>query len=269
MLMLEGRRILVTGAAGAIGTAVIKDLVDCGAGVFATDLYEEEMRAAGRAVGVIGAQAADVTDEASVADLFAAARETLGGLDGVVHAAGVMEVLAGTRRQELSDWRRVVTVNLQGSFLVGRESARALGRGGAVVLVSSVGGIQPLPASNAYGVSKAGMIALTHSIASDLAHYGVRVNAVAPGVIDAPMASTVASNFHNGQDRLAARCPMGRFGKPDEVAQAITFLLSDRASYITGVVLPVDGGWSAFGGAGLTDRSKSAGAPQSELSPGE
>lgn len=249
-MSLRKKRILVTGAAGGIGAAIATSLVEAGAIVALTDIDGQGLEAARQRTGAAAAIPGDITDETAVSGIFAAVSERLGGVDGLVNNAGTAEKLGGTRRQALSDWRKVIDVNLQGPFLAAREAARHIHGGGAIVNIASVAGLCAFPASNSYSVSKAGIVMMTKTLALDLTRYGIRVNAVAPGVIDAPMARTILGEAEEGFTPMIQRIPMGRLGRAEEIAHAVRFLLSDEASYITGAILPVDGGWSAFGGAG-------------------
>jgi len=251
---LAGRRILVTGAAGGIGYVTAQILVSAGAKVVINDLSADKVRIAGEEVGSIGAIAADVSDEMSVKSLLNETADTLGGLDGIVNNAGTFEPLKGTKRQLLDDWRKVIDVNLQSVFLVSREAAQYLQSGSSIVNMASVAGLGGFAASNAYSVSKAGVVMMTKTLACDYARFGIRVNAVAPGVIEAPMAQEMFEEIAEGPDIYLRRTPMGRLGKQEEIGNAVLFLLSELASFITGVTLPVDGGWMAFGGAGEASR---------------
>jgi len=155
------------------------------------------------------------------------------------------------------EWRRTIDINLQGSYLMARAAARAMisaNRGGSIVNLSSVTGLVGFRASNGYGVSKAAVVMLTKTLAVDLADWGIRVNAVAPGFIETAMTSDLNERTSVPYEAFVGRIPAGRFGSPEEVARVVVFLASDWATYITGAVIPVDGGWSAFGGPGPGER---------------
>ncbi|MCC5859954.1 MAG: SDR family oxidoreductase [Ectothiorhodospiraceae bacterium] len=252
MSLLGGMRVIVTGAAGGIGSETALRLGQAGARVFLADLSSEWPEHLRHGQGIAGFAVGDLTDENAVASLFAEADRVLGGVDGLVNNAGATESPGGTARQSLADWSHTMDSNLKATYLASRQAARVM-RSGAIVNVASVAGLCAFPASNAYSVSKAGIVMLTKTLALDLARKRIRVNAVAPGIIDAPMAYAMASDA-SAQHQLVRRIPMGRFGNSDEVADVIKFLLSKDARYVTGAVIPVDGGWTAFGGAGDASR---------------
>jgi NAD(P)-dependent dehydrogenase (short-subunit alcohol dehydrogenase family) len=249
---LDGTISLVTGAAGGIGLAIARRLAADGARVVIADRDTARLQTAiaelpNDAVALV----ADISSEAGVDAMIADAVARLGQLDILVNNAGLAEPIARTVDQELADWERVIDVNLRGTYL----ACRAFGRhvlprrvGGAIVNIGSVAGLGGIPSSNGYGVSKAAVAHLTRNLACEWATKGIRVNCVAPGYIEAPMAIEMFANVHVDRSRIEQRLPMQRLGQADEIAAAVSFLVSKDASYITGVTLPVDGGWCAYGG---------------------
>jgi NAD(P)-dependent dehydrogenase (short-subunit alcohol dehydrogenase family) len=195
-----------------------------------------------------GDVAVDVRDARSVTDALAAAAERLDGVpDLVVTAAGIYRI-APAVAITAAEWDEVQEINLRGTFLTTREAARAMaaaGSPGAIVTIASTAALQPDAAEPTahYNASKAGVIALTKQLAVELAPHGIRVNAVCPGVIDTPMLRLM-DDPEAGERFLREDVPLGRLGTAAEVADAIAFLASGAASYITGVALPVDGGLS-------------------------
>jgi NAD(P)-dependent dehydrogenase (short-subunit alcohol dehydrogenase family) len=234
---LAGRRALITGGTGGLGQAIAA-----------------AVRAEGAACALLGrgdpgadaiAVRADVADAGAVASAVAEADERLGGLDAVVCAAGVDCAWAPTGDMDVSEWERTIAVNLSGTFYVCRAALPRLvaAGGGAIVNVTSVAGLRAWPEDVAYNASKAGVELLTRTIAVEYGGLGIRANCVAPGVIDAGMTDAITDGAE--RERLVAQHPLGRFGRSEEVAEAVVWLLSGAAGFTTGTTLLVDGGFLA------------------------
>lgn len=250
--LLTGRHALVTGGSSGIGEGTCYELAAHGAAVAVNYLGSDESArrivsdieaAGGRAVAV----AMDVSDEAQVRDGFARAREALGGLDLLVNNAG-LEMPHDVWEMPLADWEKVIAVNLTGTFLCSREAARAMldeGRGGAIVMVSSVHEQIPWPRFSHYCASKGGMKLFAQSIARELAPHGIRVASVAPGAIATPINADVLADPQRRQAVLE-EIPYGRWGEVADVARAIAWLASEQADYVVGSTLFVDGGMTLY-----------------------
>ena len=233
---LEGKSALVTGGSRGIGRAIALELARAGAAV--TLSYRSGKDEAEEVAREAGARAlqADVADAEQAKALVDAAGE----LDILVNNAGVTRdgLLA---RMSDEDWRVVIETNLSGTFHTCRAAARGMmkRRSGAIVNVSSIVGVHGNPGQTNYSASKAGIIGFTKAFARELGNRGVRANVVAPGYIDTRLTQAIAEEM---RELMLANTPLGRFGKPEDVAGAVRFLCSEEASFITGEVLLVDGG---------------------------
>ena len=243
---LSGKSAVVTGAAQGIGLAIAAILAEAGARVTAIDRNAALLDAVGaRFEGRIHAASLDITDEAAVAECCRRVRDSMGLLDILVNAAGVISPNVSAELVEMDDFDRVIAVNLKGGLIMAKHCfafMKAAG-GGAVVNLSSQAALLSLPHQAAYTASKGGVSALTRSLAIDWAPARVRVNAIAPTFIRTPMTEPMLAD----PAVLAAaerRIPLGRVGTPDDIAHLALFLASDLSSLMTGQTLAVDGGWS-------------------------
>jgi NAD(P)-dependent dehydrogenase (short-subunit alcohol dehydrogenase family) len=245
---LEGRVVLVTGAGGDIGSAAARMCADRGAKLLLTDLPSERLTRLSTELHA-PAVAMDLADAFQAGSAMAELMEHAVP-DGLVHAAG-MNTRTPLLELPVAEWDMVHSVNLRGAFLAIQAVARAMvdsGRNGSLVAVGSIGAWQPYPGLGHYEAAKAGVHALVRAWANALAAHRIRVNAVAPGVIDTTMTAATLAHPPTRQSRLS-RIPLQRFGTPSDVAEAICFLLSGASDWLTGTTVTVDGGQSIGSGS--------------------
>jgi NAD(P)-dependent dehydrogenase (short-subunit alcohol dehydrogenase family) len=248
-----GRRVLVTGAGSGIGRSVCERLAGDGCRLWLVGrrfepLEETAARCRGRALETV-ADSLDVTDEAAVSELADRVVDRWGALEGMVGSAGQTH-FSSIENTSLADWTAVLAVNLTGPFLMLKHLLPALraGRAPAVVHIASTLGLAGLCDASAYCASKAGLVNLTRAAALETAREGVRVNAVCPAVVDTGMLDADRGDGVAGQERrlrLGRQHPVGRIATPAEIATVVASVLDPRASFLTGAVIPVDGGMLA------------------------
>ncbi|MCL7990108.1 MAG: SDR family oxidoreductase [marine benthic group bacterium] len=250
---MNGRVALVTGASSGIGRATAEVFAAKGAKVVLAARRSEELASLADEIEGRGGEATVITTDVSspedVEAMVAHAMETFGRLDYAVNNAGTEGKFAAITELTVEEWDAVLGVNLRGAFLCMKSEAAAMleaGNGGAIVNVGSVNSFLGFPSGSAYVASKHGLIGLTTSVSAELASQGIRVNAVCPGIIDTPMHHRARGLLGDEvyDSVVLPSVHLQRAGRPEEIAQAIVFLCSDEASYITGATLTPDGGFT-------------------------
>ncbi len=245
---LQGRAAIVTGAGGGIGKGIVLSLATAGADIVLVDLDQAAADAVATKVRKLGRRAlvveTDVTDKASVVDMVSRAAEWSGGISILVNNAGV-EIIRPVFEISESDWDKTMAVNLKGAWLcaqlVGQTMAEA-GDGGRIINIGSIMSEMPAPGEPHYAASKGGILMLTKALALDLAPYSITVNSIGPGVVKNGMSSRGCLADGEMAEIVASKIPLRRLGRPEDIGHAVVFLASEKASYVTGVMLYVDGG---------------------------
>jgi NAD(P)-dependent dehydrogenase (short-subunit alcohol dehydrogenase family) len=249
---LEGKVALITGAGRGIGRGIALTFAREGAAVGVNAAHLSSAEGTVETIRNLGGKAlaieADVGEEASVRRMVEEVIKELGGVHVLVNNAGVNLEIAPTVNQSLEKWDAIMKVNLRGTYLCCREAGKWMlrNRAGKIINMASAFGMGGIPMRTAYSPSKAGVINLTQDLAVEWAKDGVNVNGIAPGFVATDMVASIIKSGRYDEEALRRRIPMGRLASVDEVASVALFLASSESDYITGVTIPVDGGWTAY-----------------------
>ena len=252
MFRLDGKVVVIVGAGSGIGQACALAIGAQGATAVCLDLQAEAAAATRDAIAAAGGTAAagalDLLDTAAIATAFDRVAQAHGRMDGLV-CTPAMNVRKPILKYSLEEFDQVVTLNLRGNFAALMAAGRIMTaqKAGSIVLFSSIRSVVTEPGQSVYGMTKAGIVQLAKSAATEWAPHGVRVNAIGPGVTETPLTAPIKNNAE-WYAAYATKSPMGRWGQPSEMAGPTVFLLSDAASYVTGTIVFVDGGWTAADG---------------------
>lgn len=244
---LSGRRALVTGASRGIGLAIARGLARQGASVVITGRKADSLAAAAEQLRAGGGKVRPLVchqgDPAAIANLFEQLDQLGHAVEVAVINAATNPVMGPLLQTDLAAWQKIMDVNLTGSLVTAQQAARRMlpRKKGSLIFMASIAGLDPMPAIPAYSVSKAGLIGLTKALAKELGPAGIRVNAIAPGLVETTFAAALFQN-RSLYERVMADVPLGRHGQPEDVVGAALFLASDASAYVTGQVLVVDGG---------------------------
>lgn len=248
----EDETVVVTGSARGIGRATAREFYDQGANIVIADVDEQDARETAEQFegeGCVQSAGVDVSDRDEVRVLAEFVEDTFGGTDILVNNAGVSQTVEPTVDQSIDEWERVVDIHLKGTYLCSKVLAPQLldSGNGRIVNLSSTTAFGAFPYRTAYGPAKSAISNLTKVLAVEWATEDVRVNAVAPSYVRTALVDDLIEKGKVDEQSIKKRTPMTRLADPSFVADAIAFLASERAQFITGIVLPVDGGWTAYG----------------------
>lgn len=242
---LDGKTALVTGGASGIGESTVRTFSEAGATVIIVDLNENRAQELAKTLPGTKAYRCDITNEAEVKDLF----QRISRLDILVNNAGI-GLVGGIEETELEDFQRLFRVNVEGTFLVSRAALpKLVASHGSIVNIGSVAGLVGVKRRFAYCATKGAIVALTRQLAVDYPTE-IRVNCIAPGTVDTPFVEGYLEKYHKHEKdkvrtELNQRQPIGRLGKPEEIARLALYLCSPAAEFMNGAVVPIDGGWTA------------------------
>ena len=250
MGILDDKAVLITGAASGIGRATAVAAHAEGARLLLSDVSDAEGRSLADELGAVYASC-DVTSEEAVEGLVKRATDELGRLDGAFNCAGILGTVALTTDTPYDGWKRIIDVDLNGVFLCTKHELRVMAEqgSGSILNMASAAGVIGWAGASGYVAAKHGVVGLSKAAALEFAAQGIRVNAICPSYVETPMVADLFENILGGDpahvDAARANHPIGRFAKAEEIAEACVWLLSDKASFVTGTAMSVDGGYTA------------------------
>lgn len=246
---LKGKVAIVTGARRGIGKAIALKLAKEGTKVVVTDISQEDCQKVVEEIEKLRSESLalklDVTKEEDVKEVVAKTKEKFGRIDILVNNAGI-GATCDLLKMEKKDWEKTLTIDLEGVFLCTKEVLETMiaGKWGRIINISSIASFIYWPKLAHYSAAKAGILGFTKNIAGELGKYGITANAICPGAIETPMLELVLKDLGMTREQVIQHTPMGRIGEPEDIANLVSFLASDEASFITGQAISADGGFT-------------------------